>query len=89
MWATVDEADIPLHLTGTAIGIISVLGNSAPNMLFPLINGYILDRYADDLQTGYSLYFTIIFFVCIVGAVAGFILLAKRRKSAGRTSESQ
>lgn len=89
MWATVDEADIPLHLTGTAIGIISVLGNSAPNMLFPLINGYILDRYADDLQTGYSLYFTIIFFVCIVGAVAGFILLAKRRKSAGRASESQ
>ncbi len=80
MWATVDEANIPLYLTGTAIGIISILGNSAPNMLFPLINGAILDRYANDLQTGYSLYFTIIFFVCLIGAVAGFTLIARKKK---------
>lgn len=79
MWATVDEANIPLHLTGTAIGIISILGNSLPNMLFPLVNGALLDKYADDLQTGYSIYFTIIFFVCLVGAAAGFILIARRK----------
>lgn len=80
MWATVDEANIPLYLTGTAIGIISILGNSVPNMLFPLINGMILDRYADNLQNGYNLYFTIIFFVCLIGAAAGFALIARKKK---------
>lgn len=80
MWATVDEANIPLHLTGTAIGIISLLGNSLPNFLFPVINGYLLDTYADNLQKAYSYYFTIIVVVCLVGAAAGFILLAKKKK---------
>ena len=80
MWATVDEADIPVHLTGTAIGIISLLGNSLPNALFPLLNGYLLDTYADDLQTGYNYYFTIIFLVCLLGAAAGAILLLRKRK---------
>ncbi len=84
MWATVDEANIPLHLTGTAVGIISVLGNSVPNMLFPLVNGYILDSYADNLQAGYSLYFTLIFFVCLVGAAAGVALLIRRKKVLAR-----
>lgn len=80
MWATMDEAEIPLYLTGTAVGIISLLGNSVPNLVFPLINGYLLDIYADNLQIGYNYYFTIIFVVCLVGAFSGILLLIRKKK---------
>ncbi len=80
MWATMDEAGIPIHLTGTAVAMISLVGSSLPNFLFPLINGYLLDKYANDLQTGYNYYFTIIVVVCVIGAACGFILLARKKK---------
>jgi len=43
-WAILDSCDIPLRITGLAIGIVSVVGY-LPDTFIPLINGYLTDTY--------------------------------------------
>lgn len=80
MWATMDEADIPVELTGTAIGIVSLISIYAVDAFMPLINGWLLDKYANDLVTGYGYYFTILITLCLVGALCGFIIHFRHKK---------
>ena len=78
MWATMDETAIPVNLTGTAIGVISLIGNSLPNVTFPIVAAYYMDTYADDLATAYDLYFRFVIIVCLIGAVAGVLILIRK-----------
>ena len=80
MWATMDEADIPIELSGTAIGIASLICIYAVDAFMPLVNGWLLDTYADDLVKGYGYYFTILIVLCLVGAVCGFIIYFRHKK---------
>ena len=57
MWATMDEAQIPIRLTGTAISMVTLVAIFLPDAVMPLINGWLLDTFAQDLPTAYKYYF--------------------------------
>jgi MFS family permease len=78
-WAVLDQCSIPERVTGLAIGIISVVGYS-PDVLLPLINGWITEKYAGML--GYQIYFTYVLVMGSFGIVAAITLqkrIAKRK----------
>ncbi|MFJ3048623.1 nitrate/nitrite transporter [Pseudomonas nitroreducens] len=81
-WAILDDCQIPLRVTGLAIGIISVLGY-APDAYLPLLNGYITDRFPGFV--GYQIYFSYVVVMGLLGVVATLILnkrIQKRAKKA-------
>lgn len=73
-WATLESCDISNNIKGLAIGLISLIGYS-PDVYLPLLNGYLLEQYPD--KTGYTIYFNIIAFMGLLGALAAWQL--KRR----------
>ncbi|MBC8999541.1 MFS transporter [Pseudomonas sp. N40(2020)] len=82
-WAILDSCDIPLRITGLAIGIVSVVGYM-PDAFIPLINGYLTEHYPGAL--GYQLYFGYIAFVGLLGTFAALTLRARiNRKSLKKT----
>ncbi|MGN7741953.1 MFS transporter [Pseudomonas sp. 22526] len=78
-WAILDTCDIPLRITGLAIGIVSVVGY-LPDAFIPLINGYLTEHFPGAL--GYQLYFGYIAAVGLLGTLAAVTLRARvKRKS--------
>lgn len=65
-FGTVDQAKIPMKITGTAVGIISLVG-FFPEVFMNSISGYLLDAHP-----GYDGYHYL-FIIMLVFAVAGFI----------------
>ena len=53
-WAILDTCNIPLRITGLAIGIVSVIGYM-PDAFIPLINGYLTEHFPGAI--GYQMYF--------------------------------
>ncbi|WP_426807796.1 nitrate/nitrite transporter [Pseudomonas sp. WOUb67] len=76
-WAILDDCQIPLRVTGLAIGIISLVGYS-PDVFLPLLNGWITDHYPGFL--GYQIYFSYVVGIGLLGVIATF-LLNKRIKA--------
>ena len=62
-FAIFDDAGVPAHLTGTAVGLVSVVGYT-PDIFMGPINGYLTDTYPG--ATGHEYFF---------GVLAGFALL--------------
>ncbi|SDW49764.1 Nitrate/nitrite transporter NarK [Pseudomonas syringae] len=78
-WAILDTCNIPLRITGLAIGIVSVIGY-LPDAFIPLINGYLTEHFPG--APGYRLYFGYIAFVGVLGVLAALSLRARiNRKS--------
>lgn len=77
MWATVDEAGIPVELSGTAISIISLLGFSGADIILPPLLGSWVDKYGNEGFT-YVLYALII--LCVVGIIASILMLTFKNK---------
>lgn len=73
-WAILDDCQIPLRVTGLAIGIISLVGYS-PDVFLPLLNGWIIDHYPGFV--GYQIYFSYVVVIGLLGVVAT-VLLNKR-----------
>lgn len=73
MFATVEEAHIPRYLTGTAVGIISIMGYS-PDGFLNTIFGNWLDNYGD---AGHHYIFMALIAMCVVGSF--FCLLIMKR----------
>lgn len=65
IFSVMSEAGIPRMLTGTAIGIASIIGY-APDSLYSLIFGGMLDKYG---ASGYNYIFIFLIVSCVVGAV--------------------
>ena len=80
MWATMDEAHIPMEQTGTAIGIATLICIYAVDAIMPLLNGWLLDTYADNLPKAYGYYFTILIVLCLIGAVCGFLIFIRHKR---------
>lgn len=80
MWATMSEANIPMRLSGTAISIATIIGINLPDIVLPLVNGSLLDKYADDLPRAYGYYFTILITLALVGAAAALTIFLRDRK---------
>ncbi|MXN48374.1 MFS transporter [Shinella kummerowiae] len=76
-WAILDDCNVPPHVTGLAIGIISLVGY-APDTYLPLVNGYLSDRYPG--LAGYQFYFSYIAAICLIGAVTTVILMARLKR---------
>lgn len=70
-FATLEETKIPIAVTGTAVGFISVIGYT-PDIFTGLINGYFLDKY--DEIIGHQIVFGIMAGFAIIGCVASFYL---------------
>jgi len=70
-WAILDDCQIPLRVTGLAIGIISLVGYS-PDVFLPLLNGWIIDHYPGFV--GYQIYFSYVVVIGLLGVIATFLL---------------
>jgi len=75
-FALFKEAAIPLHLTGTAIGVVSVIGYT-PDVFFGPIMGYLLDTYPGE--TGHQYVFIFVGAFAVTGLLAS-LLFEKLRK---------
>ncbi len=80
-FATFEEAGIPLAITGTVTGIVSVIGY-APDIFIPLVGGALLDSHPGPL--GYRYLFICIALLCIMGLLAAYIILRKFIKQEDR-----
>ncbi len=69
-FATLEEAKIPLAVTGTAVGFISVVGYT-PDIFTGLINGYFLDTY--DEVMGHQIVFGVMFTFAVIGCIASYM----------------
>jgi nitrate/nitrite transporter NarK len=80
-FALLEEGGIPLVVTGTAAGIVSVAGFT-PDVFMPLIGGALLDRYPGGL--GYRYFFGLIVGLCVLGLLSSIVISRrhKRRKKA-------
>jgi len=70
-FALLNEGGIPLAVTGTATGVISVVGYT-PDIFMPLIGGVILDRFPGP--EGYKYFFILVAGICTAGLVATLLL---------------
>ena len=70
-FATLEEAKIPIAVTGTAVGFISVVGYT-PDIFTGLINGYFLDKYNEVI--GHQIVFGIMFGFALIGFLASYKL---------------
>jgi len=80
-FALLEEGGIPLALTGTATGVISVIGYT-PDIFIPLIGGVFLDGYPGI--RGYRYFFIFIAILCMVGLLAVIIIFKKYVRKEGR-----
>ena len=70
IFSVMSEAGIPRALTGTAIGIASIIGY-APDSLYSLMFGNLLDRFGGQ---GYTYIFTFLIISCVIGAILAQIV---------------
>lgn len=75
-FALLEEGGIPMAVTGTAAGVISVIGYT-PDIFMPLLGGILLDRFPGT--QGYKLFFFSVAGICFLGLIAAQLL---RRKTA-------
>lgn len=78
-FATLEETKIPLAVTGTAVGFISVIGYT-PDIFTGLINGYFLDAYNEEI--GHQIVFAIMFGFALIGLLASYKLYRHSKLSA-------
>lgn len=70
-FALLEEGAVPLALTGTATGLISVVAYT-PDVFIPLLAGHLLDRYG-AAAVGYRYFFLILAIFAVAGV--GFTLM--------------
>lgn len=70
-FALLEEGGIPMAVTGTAAGIISVIGFT-PDIFMPLLGGVLLDRFPG--VEGYRLFFFMVAGICALGLTATIVL---------------
>ena len=82
-FALIEEGGIPKSMTGTAAGVISAIGFT-PDVFMPLIGGVFLDNF--EGVVGYQYFYLVIAALCVVGAIAAAIMLARiNRLASGLT----
>ncbi len=74
-FALLEEAAVPRHLTGSAVGLVSVIGYT-PDIFFGPISGRLLD--ATPGLAGHQHYFILLALVAIIGGGAAVALVRTR-----------
>ena len=80
-FALLEEAQLPLAFTGTAVGVVSVIGYS-PDVFVGLVSGGLLDAYPGAEGHRYFLYFLAA--AGVLGAVATALFIAACRRAQSR-----
>ena len=70
-FALLEESNVPIALTGTAVGVISTFGYTPDFFAYPLV-GWMIDTYGS--LDGYVMYFTLLVGVAALGLVATMYL---------------
>jgi nitrate/nitrite transporter NarK len=83
-FALIDESHLRLGATGTAVGVISLLGFT-PDIFFAPLTGRMLDN--DD--TGFGLYFLFLAFIMLLGTCCAWLLVHKMAKAKRYQSKSR
>ncbi len=73
-FALLEEGEVPLAVTGTAAGIVSMVGFT-PDVFLPLAGGVLLDRFPG--APGYRFLFLVIAGLCIIGLTAATVILRR------------
>jgi predicted MFS family arabinose efflux permease len=73
-FALLEEGAVPLPVTGTATGVISVAGY-APDVFMPMVGGVLLDSHPG--APGYRFLFLFIASLCLLGLLAALVLMRK------------
>lgn len=76
-FATIDEVNIPFHVTGIAVGLVSVIG-FLPDVFMNVIYGQFLD--IDPGAGGYKSIFILMLAFCVVGFTAALLLMRYIKK---------
>jgi nitrate/nitrite transporter NarK len=76
-FALLEESGIPPLMTGTATGLISVIGYT-PDIFMPLLGGHLLDEYPG--APGYHMFFWFIIGLGVVGLCATLVIGRLSRK---------
>jgi nitrate/nitrite transporter NarK len=84
-FALLEEGNIPLTLTGTAVGTISVIGYT-PDIFMPVLGGALLDRYPG--VAGYRYLFLLITGMCVLGLLATLIIMRQSVKQKRKNIKS-
>lgn len=66
-WALLEESKVPIVVTGTAVGLISMIGYTPDVFAYPLV-GWLVDSFGADI--GYRYYFSVLTGVAITGVVS-------------------
>lgn len=80
-FALLEEGGVPLGVTGTATGALSVIGYT-PDVFMPMLGGILLDGYPGAL--GYRYFFIFISGLCIFGLLAALLILQKVTRQKGK-----
>ena len=75
-YALLEEGGVPLALTGTAVGLVSVIGYT-PDAFMPLLTGWLFDTYPG--AAGHQYLYAGLAAVAVVGAVATQVLRSVAR----------
>jgi nitrate/nitrite transporter NarK len=75
-FALLEEGGVPLAVTGTAAGIVSVVGFT-PDVFMPIVGGVLLDRYPGGL--GYRYFFALIAVLCVLGLLSSLVIHNRHR----------
>lgn len=86
IFSLMDEGDIPLELSGLAVGFISTIGY-LPEVIVPIIAGRTLDKYSG--VTGYNLFFMFMIICAITGFIFSLIWSKKYSKKVKKTPNEQ
>ncbi len=73
-FALLEEGGIPMAVTGTAAGVISVIGYT-PDIFMPLLGGMLIDSFPG--AEGYRYFFFSVAGICVMG-LAATLILSKR-----------
>ncbi len=77
-FAIMKEVHIPLALTGTAVGFISVIGYT-PDIFMGLVMGYFLDHYPGE--QGHLYVFTLLSIISLIGLICSFSIYRLNKKT--------
>jgi nitrate/nitrite transporter NarK len=69
-FSLMEQGRIPIAVTGTATGVVSVIGYT-PDVFMPTLGGIILDAYPGAV--GYQYFFLLVSFLCFLGLIAAFV----------------
>ncbi len=70
-FALLDESGVPVAVTGTAAGVVSVIGFT-PDIFMPVLGGMVIDQYPG--AEGYRYFFVATAGLCLLGLLATLLL---------------